>query len=300
MAASGGGLAASGGGLTASGGGLAASGGGLAASGGGLAASGGGISGGGSAAGGTASGGGTSIGGGASGGISDGGVSDGGTMVLCAKTPVECPDQVIAKLGLFRTISPGQITNTMNGTTFLSVVDSTAGGLNPTQAYVYAKFGVAGLEKVMIHDETALDSLDWDIAFRRFVIRLNGGDSGPSCTGAAVLPNGTIFDNVTTVTSGLNFLNDNFLDSPPMCTFLDDLSGLTTSPMTALRPYYNYTTCVGTTGRTFVVKTRAGKFVKLTVTTYYATQAGQTACNMNGATGGVPGGTMRVSWAYLN
>ena len=47
---------------------------------------------------------------------------------------------------------------------------------------MYAKFTANGLVKLdTLSDMTALDSMDWDIAFRRYVVRINSGFSGPSC-----------------------------------------------------------------------------------------------------------------------
>jgi hypothetical protein len=54
------------------------------------------------------------------------------------------------------------------------------------------------------------------------------------------------------------------------------------------------------TGRVFILKAGNGRHVKLTVDTYYATQAGQGACNTSGASGGVAGGTIRMRWAFLD
>lgn len=241
--------------------------------------------------------------GGGAGGGTGGGTNDGGTgggSGMCMATPVECSDAAIIELDLKMNASPDGLSNTADGTGWLSTIDSRAGGLTPTQSYVYAKFGPNGLEKVALGDQAALDSMDWDIAFRRFVIRLNGGDSGPSCNSAAKLAPGTSYDTVTTVPTGLTYETDNFLDRAPTCTFIDDGSGLGTSPNTALADYYLYTTCVSMTGQVFIVQTHDNRHVKLLVTTYYATVAGQTGCDMNGNTGGALGGTIRVRWQYLD
>lgn len=240
--------------------------------------------------------------GGGSGGGSGGGAGggSGGGSGMCAKTPVECSDQAILGLDLKKDASPAVILNTADGMGWRSTVDSTGGGFMPTQSYVYAKFGATGLEKVAVGDEAALDSMDWDIAFRRFVIRLNGGDSGPSCVAAVGLPMGTSYDSVTQAPSGAQYVIDNFLDKAPTCSFIDDMSGLTTSPMTALASFYQYSSCVAMTGKVFVVQTREGRHVKLTVYTYYSTEAGQTMCNTSGSSGGAPGGTVRLRWQFLD
>ena len=100
--------------------------------------------------------------------------------------------------------------------------------------------------------------------------------------------------------AGLTYSTDDFLSDPPSCTFQDDGSGLGTSPSTALASYYEYVGCVKMTGKVFVVKTRDGKLVKLTVSTYYDTDANQAACNSGSPSASAIGGTMRLRWAYLN
>jgi hypothetical protein len=50
----------------------------------------------------------------------------------------------------------------------------------------------------------------------------------------------------------------------------------------------------------FVLTTMTGRHVKLVINTYYATEAGQTSCNMTGSSGGALGGTVRMRWQYLD
>lgn len=222
---------------------------------------------------------------------------DAGTPI-CGRTTVACSDQAILQLDLKTTLAPGLITNTVEADGFKSIVDATAGGSPATEGYVHAKFTSTGLQKVALADQTALDSLDWDIAFRRFVIRLNGGDSGPSCTAAAALPAGTAYASITSVPSISVWPVDDFLTAAPSCTFVDDGSGLPSSPATALASYYGYTNCVTMTGRVYLVQTRLGRRLKLEVTGYYQTEQAQVTCN-GGASPGVPGGTIRLRWAFL-
>lgn len=231
----------------------------------------------------------------------DGGVDAGNP--ICSRTTVACSDQAILQLDLKVAPGAGLITNTAVDGGFKTVVDAVAGGSPPTDSFVYGKFTDTGLTKVSLGDQAALDALDWDIAFRRFVLRLNGGDSGPACTGAVALPAGTLFDNVTAVPGGATFALDDFLTASPACVFVDDGSGLPSSPATALAntgaSFYAYTSCVSMTGRVFVVQTRFGRHLKLEVTGYYGTEAAQATCNAGGAPT-APGGTIRLRWAFLD
>lgn len=231
----------------------------------------------------------------------DGG-TDAGMTALCESTAPACSDQAIQQMDLKKTVAPGTIKTVEANGVFTSTIDATAGGLTPTQSYVYARFGTNVLEKVAISDEASLDSLDWDIAFRRFVIRLNGGTSGPSCVGAAPFP-GQSFEQATSEPGGAVFKLDKTFTDPPACMFEGDGSGLGTSPSTALAnpeaTFYNYTSCVRMTHQVFAVRTRQGRMVKLEVMGYYATEAAQELCQ-NGQSPNASGGTLRVRWAYLN
>lgn len=211
---------------------------------------------------------------------------------------MDCSDQAIQSLGLFTTVSSGSVVNGSDAVGFKATIDATAGGSSPTQSYVYARFGELGLEKVSISDVQALDSVDWDIAFRRFVVRLNSGDSGPSCVGGQEVS--ANYDSLTTVPTGFLPEGDDFLTRAPACTFVADGSGLGSSPKTVTSSFYQYTTCLLMTGKTYVVQTRAGKHVKLTMTGYYSTEAAQASCQSSGSSGGAPGGTIRLRWMYLN
>ena len=208
-------------------------------------------------------------------------------------------------LDLQTNAAPGLITNVADGAGWRSSVDATAGGYPPSHGYVYAKFGAAGLEKVSLADTAALTSMDWDIAFRRYVIRLNGGDSGPACSTAAITSASTTYDALTAEPSGLTHTKDNFVTDAPTCGMTYDQSGIDT-PSTALNvvsgsnSYYRYAGCVAMTDRTFIIKTSAGRIVKFLLTGYYRDESAQTSCNTSGTSNMNPGGYLRMRWQFLN
>ncbi|MCA2979456.1 MAG: HmuY family protein [Myxococcaceae bacterium] len=242
-----------------------------------------------------------------SGGEPDGGATpDAGAQPRCGKTTVTCSDQVIQRLNLFTTpnTTPNALVDAIDGAGFSTEVNATAGAvggqINPTQSFVYAKFTPNGLEQVPLSDTAALESLEWDIAFRRFIVRLNGGDSGPSCVQATIVE-GTPYERVTAAPAGATWQSDDYLSDDCMM-FRDDGFGLMTPPLTALTPYYNYAGCVKMTNRTFVVRTRLGRAVKFTVQRYYQTEVGQQVCEtMSRAPGAsAPGGYLKVRWQLLD
>ena len=96
-------------------------------------------------------------------------------------SPIPCEDNVVQQMDLKNNVAPGLITDVADGNGYWSTIDARAGGFMYTDSYVYAKFTDKGLQKVDLTDEQSIGSMDWDIAFRRFVIRINSGNSGPSC-----------------------------------------------------------------------------------------------------------------------
>ncbi len=99
-------------------------------------------------------------------------------------------DEMILDLSLHDDkTSNGEVVTTDDGDDKLSTVDASAGGFNDAarNPWTYVKFSADGLTRVDIDDETALESMDWDLALKRYIIRVNSGSSGPSCVGAAAM-----------------------------------------------------------------------------------------------------------------
>ncbi|NUQ71980.1 MAG: HmuY family protein [Polyangiaceae bacterium] len=241
--------------------------------------------------------------GGGSGGDAGGaGGAGGGSSAVCTEpTEVACADAIILAMNLKNEPAPGLIENEANGTGWRSTIDATAGGFNAPDphAFVYGRFTDAGLEKVNISDEQALDSMDWDIAFRRYIVRINSADSGPSCvTAARTIPGSTTYEELAAVPSDLKYFSDDYF-TDDSCEMKPDGSGLPDSPATALSSYWSYPGCVAMTGNIFVVQLKDGRHLKLIVDAYYKDLAGQDQCNMNGSSGGSPGATIQMRWAFL-
>jgi hypothetical protein len=238
---------------------------------------------------------------------------DATAAMLCEAREVRCQEASVAELRLFEEPAPGGLI-TEEGTVdgeFLTHVDATArpmGGTVPTTSYVYARFTDAGLEQVAVGDEAAFESLDWDIALRRFVIRLNSGVSGPSCVvGARVPPIGgapPTFEAVTRVPEGLSFFEEAYFTetAPGSCVLVNDGSGLPGAPDTVLAGYWRYGSvgCLQMTGNVYVIALRNGRYVKLEVVGYYS-PANQARCQMDMAPEMPSGaGNVRLRWAFID
>lgn len=215
-----------------------------------------------------------------------------------ADTP-DCSDQVITQLAFNMVAANEKITNAPDGAGWKSNVDATAGGafVPKPDSYTYGKFTDMGLTKVAISDYDSLDSKDWDIAFRRYVIRINSGSSGPSCVEAAVV-SGQKYEDVAMVPPGLMYTPDNYFTSD--CMLISDNSGLPSNPNTALKPFWTYTNCVKMTGAVFVLQLADGRHIKLIVDDYYS-PAVQDQCDTTDMIPADNTGSAHyiIRWAYL-
>lgn len=211
-------------------------------------------------------------------------------------TEVSCIDQLILDLSLHDDkVSDASVDNSTDGDDFVTVVDASAGGYNQAanNPWVYVKFTPEGAERVDIDDESALESMDWDLAMRRFIVRMNGGSSGPSCVGAAALLESD-YDALDAVPDGIAFAPDNYYTDD--CTIVNDSSGLPGSPQVSLGSWWEYEGCVQTTGVPHLVQLADGHVLKLRIETYYGED--QDVCNETGA-GGDDSGIITLRWQYL-
>jgi hypothetical protein len=223
----------------------------------------------------------------------------GGSDVPTRKVP--CTDKSVEQLVLFNDPSnaPVRLESSANGT-FHNFVDATGGGMTPSTSFVYARFTDNGLEQVDIGDEGAFQSLAWDIAFRRYVIRLNSGVSGPGNVTAARTAPATTFDALSDVPGDLEYRTESyFTDS---CDFVNDGSGLPGGPGTALSSFWSYQMCLSMTHNVYVIQLERPKqrHLKFQVTSYY-TPTNQQICDMTGVVPSPSGAAnLRMQWAFLD
>jgi hypothetical protein len=212
---------------------------------------------------------------------------------------VECRDQSLVALQMTpNAVTPGLIDNVSLETGgFHSHVDATAGGFGGNQGYVYARFTDEGLEKVALTDDASFDSLDWDVSFRRFVIRLNSGVGGPGCVTAARGPPDLDFVCPELADPELLDFNVEEYMSPGTCDIIPDGSGLG-SPGVLLQNFWDYPGCVQMTGNVYFISLADGRFVKLRVTHYY-NEASQQDCQETDTTDSAGSGNIQLDWAFV-
>ncbi len=199
-----------------------------------------------------------------------------------------CLDDMIWDLSLQTEVSGGDVTTVTDGDDFVTVVDAQAGGVNNASdnPWVYVRFDASGASRVDIDDETSLESADWHLAARRYLVRLNSGDGGPSCVGADAVT-GFDYADIGSAPTDASYEEEDFYDDD--CEIIPDSSGLgDASPKFALDGWWEFKKgsgmgCVGTTMKPFVVQLETGEVIKLVIETYYG--EGQEDCNSNGTTG---------------
>ena len=221
------------------------------------------------------------------------------SVPACVPTEPTCQDEQIQGLGFSDEASGGAITaESATEGVFVTHIDATAGGLNGTKGYTYAKFTANGLEKVDISDEESLESTEWDIAARRFVLRLNSGVSGPSCVLGGRTGPATEFDALDAVPANITFRVEQYFEAES-CEFVPDTSGIGAA-QTVLSSYWTYPGCVKMTGNVYVVQLADGRHVKLQVLSYY-TPAVQEGCDEREELT-TPSGSanFRIKWAFID
>ena len=224
---------------------------------------------------------------------------DNGSGICDEAKDAECIDEMILDLSLHDDMtSDGDVDTTTDGDDFVTTVDASAHGMNEAanNPWVYIRFDEDGATKLDIDDETALETLDWHIAARRFILRLNGGDNSPSCVAASPFMEMEYAD-LTEEPSGTNYYEDAYYTAD--CTIINDSSGLEGSPQVALAPWWSYQDCVRTTMVPFIIRLEDGRLVKLVVEAYY--ESGQEDCNDGGGMGsGTGSGMYTWRWRFLD
>lgn len=224
----------------------------------------------------------------------------GDSDLLCSEPDVPaCLDDLISDLSLHDDkVAEGSVTTTTEGDDFVTVVDASQGGSTGAvdYAWVYVRFTADGAEKLEIDDETAAEEdMDWHIAMRRYYVRINSGDAGPSCVTAAQLA-GYEYDEVDSLPSGVSFEEESFYTED--CEVIPDNHGLG-DPAFVLNEWWDYASCVQTTLIPYVLQLEDGSHVLLVVEAYYTD--GQDLCNQTGQMGsGTGGGNLKVRWRFLD
>jgi hypothetical protein len=153
-------------------------------------------------------------------------------------------------------------------------IDASAGGFSATTPSPRVYINLATGARVDVTDKTAIESLEWDLSFKRAVIYTNGG-SGGSGKGASLFVEGKAIGAVSAADGqGGTFVAEEFFNAD--CDASLDLIG---SVRTSLSSWYDYdqsTSYVSARAGTFLVKGAKGDLYKVQMKEYYANPDGTT------------------------
>ncbi len=168
-------------------------------------------------------------------------------------------------VGPIDAVSTGAVASNTTATPKTADIDASAGGMSESVNHPYVYFDLDAGAKVDVTDFEAFDDHTWDIAIKRVVHRLNGGDSGPSNVSVAIV-NATSLDAVTTIPADDQFAMDMFV-SEECEPLLDPIY----MPLTAIGTWYDYdmaTSALTPLPLVYVIKTSEGAVVKMRITAY--------------------------------
>lgn len=158
----------------------------------------------------------------------------------------ECESEWIDAVIANNAVSTGDVATTEESTVYTTKADASAGGMMAAASNPYLYLSLKDGTRVDITDIDSRTSTAWDLAMRRTVIRINGGDSGPG-QGAVARITGKSFDEVTEIPDASAFTTDEFIDET--CKVArDPISNIQTSfsgPSTA-DSWYEYDQSSGT------------------------------------------------------
>lgn len=166
--------------------------------------------------------------------------------------------------------SGAAVTTTAAGDVHTTLIDASAGGMTEAHLHPFVYLSLQSGARVDLDDLTAKDDLSWDLAFRRTVIRVNGGDSG-SGQGAVAIVAGQTFETLTSAPAASAFASDDFLDE--QCTIVrDPVNAILTAFDGPTGMWYEYdssTSKVTPKPLVYVVRRATGELVKLVIDSYY-------------------------------
>jgi hypothetical protein len=204
------------------------------------------------------------------GGADDGGLAgdrDGGGVFPDAQVEA-CDAAALLPNGFVpvESVSTGAVTNEEDEPgVFLTEIDASAGGAagQTTNPFIYLDLlADDGAARVELDDVAALESDAWDLALKRYVVRTNGGDSGPGPGVVATVAGAEL----TFIEEEPDSLPDDWTAAD--CSLLiDDVGG----PLTRFSNWYRVMN-----GRfqpraiVHVVRLRDGSHAEIDIDTYYA------------------------------
>ena len=164
----------------------------------------------------------------------------------------------------------GKVSTTTSGSINTTVADASAGGMSGANKNPFVYLSLKDGSRVDLDDNAAKKSSAWDLALKRTVIRINGGDSGPG-KGAVAIVTGKTLDQITALPAASSFSTDDFLDSS--CTIKRNaINNIWTAFGGSSGLWYDYSSgshAVKPKAATYVLRRAGGEHVKLVIDSFY-------------------------------
>jgi len=186
--------------------------------------------------------------------------------------PRACSGALKQTLSLVDAVSEGLVSTLSESETERTIfIDATAGGIDgqDKQPWVYVALGTG--QAVAITDLQAFKSIAWDLAFKRFVVRSNSGDSGPGKGGAIriALP----WEQVSRATLGDKALPiEEWFDDE--CMLQRDVNNELITSFTGWSEYDEANHVLNAADVVYIVAGGNGLLYKVAILDYYSTPSG--------------------------
>ncbi len=109
----------------------------------------------------------------------------GGSGGSSMSPPRPCSGALKQSLGLVDDVSTAPVSTVDETASERTLfIDASAGGIEGQDEHAWVYVSLAEGAPVALTDLEALESRGWDLAFKRFLVRTNSGDSGPGAGGA--------------------------------------------------------------------------------------------------------------------
>ena len=191
-----------------------------------------------------------------------------------AETPSEspCRSALRQSLGLVDEASTASVATLSGETEERRIyVDASAGGINGQDKFPWVYVDLATGSASRLTDLEALESSSWDLAFKRYLVRTNGGDSGPGGGGALRVT--LAWDDVDQTTLGdVSLPREDWFDDE--CNLEVDENGELITTFSGWSQYNEATHVLAPAPVVFITSGADGSLYKVMIEDYYATPSG--------------------------
>lgn len=188
-------------------------------------------------------------------------------------TPRPCSGALKQSLSLVDEVSSSAVSTVSEGDGERTIyVDASAGGIEGQDQHAWVYISLQTGEAVALTDLEALESKGWDLAFKRFLVRTNSGDSGPGEGGAIRIA--LDWDQVDASTLGSKTLpGEEWFDAD--CMLEVDVNNELITSFTGWSEYNEATHVLNAAKVTYIAAAADGTLYKVAILDYYGTPAGK-------------------------